>query len=340
MSSADFRTFHVSADHEGQSLAASLREFLPDRSWSQIKRLVDQRHVQVNGNLCVEQGRRVKAGEVVRVSAVPLPTPVAAKDVRLVHVDDQVVVIDKPPGVTTLRHTAEQEWDDRRKQRQPTLDELVDELLAGRQRPPRSERERRIQRKRPGRVRAVHRLDRDTSGLMVFARTPEAESSLIRQFKEHTVDRAYIAIVHGRVEEQIIDTRFVRDRGDGLRGSTSDASTEGAQRAITHVRPLEYLPGYSVVECRLETGRTHQIRIHLSERGHRLCGEKTYTHSLGGPEADDRSGASRQALHAALLGVVHPTTGDRRQFVSPIPNDMRRLLETLRGAEVIPAIPR
>jgi 23S rRNA pseudouridine1911/1915/1917 synthase len=303
-----FRTFHVSDDG---LLPAALRGLLPESSWSQVKNLIRQRRVQVNGNLCVDEGRRVSPGDVIRISDQTLAPPVSAKDVRVVHADDHVVVIDKPPGVTTLRHSEEKEWTDKRKQRQPTLDELVEQRFG-----------------QP--VRAVHRLDRDTSGLMVFARTPTAETSLIRQFKQHTVDRAYIAIAHGDVREQTIETLLVRDRGDGLRGSTSDSTAADAERAVTHVRPLERLTGCTVVECRLETGRTHQIRIHLSELGHVLCGEKMYVRPLGGPVFEDTSGATRQALHAAVLGFVHPATGARLQFVSPLPRDMTRLLERLR----------
>jgi 23S rRNA pseudouridine1911/1915/1917 synthase len=305
------QTFHLAVDAAKTTLASALRSLLSDRSWSQVKALIRQRRVQVNGNLCLDEGREVNAGDVIRINDQPLAAPVTAKDVRIVHVDDQVVVIDKPPGVTTLRHSHEEEWSDRRKQKQATLDELVAELV-----------------KAP--VRAVHRLDRDTSGLMVFARTPAAETHLIRQFKKHTVDRAYIAIALGDVAEQTIETMLVRDRGDGLRGSTQNTAAEGADRAVTHLRPLEKLPGYTVVECRLETGRTHQIRIHLTERGHMLCGEKTYVRPFSGAAADDRSGATRQALHAAVLGFEHPTSGQRVQFVSPLPRDMVRLLERLR----------
>jgi 23S rRNA pseudouridine1911/1915/1917 synthase len=318
-----FEVFHVAPDAEKQSLAQALRAWLPDRSWSQIKRLIAQRRVQINGNLCTDEQRRLKLGDVVRVSEQPLAAPVTARDVRLVYVDQHLVVIDKPAGVTTLRHSAEQEWSDTRKQRQPTLDELVEESLAL------------SEKRRAGEthVRAVHRLDRDTSGLMVFARTVPAETELIRQFKKHSVDRAYIAIAEGDVAEQTIDTFLIRNRGDGLRGSTSDPNAEDTERAITHVRPLEKLVGYTVVECRLETGRTHQIRIHLSERGHRLAGEKMYVRTLGGTIMPDASGASRQALHAAVLGFTHPATGERLQFVSPLPCDMAALLERLRNAK-------
>ena len=116
-------------------------------------------------------------------------------------------------------------------------------------------------------------------------------------FARHHVQRAYVAVVHGDVEAQTIDTWLIRDRGDGLRGSTPlGEAAEGAQRAITHIRPMEHLPDYTILECRLETGRTHQIRIHLSEIGHRLCGEKVYTHAPGEPpQADPRSAPASPA---------------------------------------------
>jgi 23S rRNA pseudouridine1911/1915/1917 synthase len=305
------QTFHLASDFKNVALPTALRDLLPKLSWSQVKGLIRQRRVQINGNLCLDEGRTVKAGDVIRVSDQSLAAPVTAKDVRLVHVDEHVVVIDKPPGITTLRHAEEKEWSDQRKQRQATLDELVEGLVG-----------------KP--VRAVHRLDRDTSGLMVFARTAAAETHLIQQFKRHTVDRAYLAIAHGDVAEQTIESLLVRDRGDGLRGSISDPKAADAEHAVTHIRPLEKLSGYTVVECRLETGRTHQIRIHLSERGHMLCGEKIYIRPPGGSMVEDPSGASRQALHAAVLGFEHPASGQRLQFVSPLSRDMAKLLERLR----------
>jgi 23S rRNA pseudouridine1911/1915/1917 synthase len=307
------QTFHLASDFKGEVLPKALRDLLPSLSWSQVKNLIRQRRVQINGNLCLDEGRSVKAGDVIRVSDQSLAAPVTARDVRIVHIDQHVVVIDKPPGVTTLRHSEEKEWSNQRKQRQATLDELVEELAGT-----------------P--VRAVHRLDRDTSGLMVFARTVAVEPHLIRQFKKHTVERAYLAIAQGEVAPQTIESMLVRDRGDGLRGSTSQSNAVDAERAVTHLRPLEKLCGYTVVECRLETGRTHQIRIHLSEQGHMLCGEKTYIRPLGGSAIEDASGATRQALHAAVLGFEHPVSGQRVQFVSPLPRDMAKLLERLRSA--------
>ena len=150
-------------------------------------------------------------------------------------------------------------------------------------------------------------------------------------FAKHEVQRAYVAVVYGHVEVQTIETWLVRDRGDGLRGSSpADAEAEGAQRAVTHVRPMEQLEGYTIVECRLETGRTHQIRIHLSEIGHRLCGEKVYTHAPGAKPLEETSGAPRQALHAAELAFLHPMTGKAMRFRMPLPRELKTWLLQLR----------
>ena len=181
---------------------------------------------------------------------------------------------------------------------------------------------------RAGRVIAVHRLDRDTTGLVVFARTPEAERHLGEQFRAHSVERRYLALVRGRASDATIESRLVADRGDGRRGS-SPTGGDG-QRAVTHVRLVETLGDFSLVECRLETGRTHQVRIHLGEAGTPLCGERVYDRPLHGRPHPDGSGIDRPALHAATLGLTHPATGKRLSWSSPLPRDMARLLDELR----------
>jgi 23S rRNA pseudouridine1911/1915/1917 synthase len=164
---------------------------------------------------------------------------------------------------------------------------------------------------------------------MIFARSPEAEQKLVQMFRKHDMHRIYVAIVQGRLEAQTIETNLVRDRGDGKRGSTT--LKDVGQHAITHVKPLEYLDGYTVVQCQLETGRTHQIRIHLAERGHVLCGEKTYHTPLFEKAVPDHSGAPRIALHATELGLVHPISGEKMTFKMPMPPDMAELLSRLRA---------
>ena len=160
---------------------------------------------------------------------------------------------------------------------------------------------------------------------MILALSAEAERRLVQMFRKHKVRRVYQAIVLGRVEAQTFVSQLVRDRGDKRRGSTSLPGI--GKRAVTHVRPLEFLEGYTLLECRLETGRTHQIRIHLAEAGHPVCGEKVYNQPLfrrgRWPTA---SGATRQALHAAELGFDHPITRRDAVVTMPLPADMARLL--------------
>jgi 23S rRNA pseudouridine1911/1915/1917 synthase len=349
MAGDPFRTFHLAAEHDGQTLAAAMKRLLtPTRSvseglsWSQVRKLIAGRRVQVNGNLCLDEERKVKAGDVVRLWNRALAAPPDADDVKLVYVDEHLVVIQKPAGVTTLRHREATDLPQRRKQLQPTLDELVPQLLARHLglhdaggRGSRRAAQRRGPRTDPRlTIYPVHRLDRDTSGLMLFARTRQAEQKLIHMFARHDVQRAYVAVVHGRIAAPLtIDSWIVRDRGDGLRGSAPQGeSSEGARRAVTHVRPMEEINGYTVVECRLETGRTHQIRIHLAELGHPLCGEKTYTHRIGQPPENDDSRAPRQALHAAGLSLQHPLTGQLLRFRMPLPDDLKQWLLALRQA--------
>jgi len=327
MSEPAFQNYHVASEHDGWALIAILRQVRPGESWSQARRLIHNRHVQINGNLSTDEGRKLKAGDVIKVWKEPRAAPSRPEDVKIRFLDAHVVVVEKPAGVTTLRHSEEQHWSKERRQLQPTLDEMLRQILA--KKAAGSHRRERGRRPKPPALRAVHRLDRDTSGLMVFARSAEAERRLVHMFRKHDLHRAYVAIVHGEVREQTFESDLVRDRGDGLRGSTN-LPDEG-KHAVTHVRPIEFLDGYTGVECRLETGRTHQIRIHLAEAGHMVCGEKVYNRRLFGEVMEDRSGAQRQALHAAELGFKHPITGEDLMFQMPMPADMQRLLVRLRG---------
>jgi 23S rRNA pseudouridine1911/1915/1917 synthase len=234
------------------------------------------------------------------------------------YADAHVVVVEKPAGLTTMRHAEEEAEFGRRARRYlpPTLADLLPGLLAqgkpGRQPP----------------VRAVHRIDKETSGLVVFARTAAAESNLGRQFRAHGIDRRYLVVVRGRARPGRIESWLVRDRGDGRRGS--GAAPGDGQRAVTHVRVVKELGEYTLVECRLETGRTHQVRIHLGEAGTPLCGERVYDRPPNGKPLPDGSGARRVMLHAAALGFDHPATGKRMQWSAPPPKDMADLVSRLR----------
>jgi 23S rRNA pseudouridine1911/1915/1917 synthase len=311
----------VTPEQAGQTLAAVLRTLRPGESWARVKALATGRRVAVGGSLCMDPARRLKAGEVVEVLDKPAPVIQGERpdDVVIRHLDDDVVVVEKPSGVSTVRHPAERAWDDERRKLVPTLDDVTQQAIAHKV----GKRKHELQR-----LRIVHRLDKDTSGLVVFARSVRAERELGRQFKAHTVVRRYVAVVRGSVKPQTFSTWLVRDRGDGRRGSGPEEA--GGKRAVTHVDVLEKLNGYTVVVCQLETGRTHQIRIHLSEAGHPVCGETVYNRRPDGTVIPDESGAPRLALHAAELGFEHPGTGKKMVWEMPPPPDLKRLLDRLR----------
>jgi 23S rRNA pseudouridine1911/1915/1917 synthase len=325
MSAPKDRVFRVLPRQVNQTIAAALREWLPGRPWSEVRRLLQSRRVILSGNLCTDAGCRLRLADVVKLLPHSLAPPAREEDVRIRYLDKHVVVVEKPAGMTTTRHADERQLSPRQRQLQPTLDELLPRLIA------KAEGHGKGQKGAKGgvrRVRAVHRLDRETSGLLVFARTAQAQQHLAHQFRRHTVERRYVAVVRGAVHQQTIESRLVRDRGDGRRGSTE---LPGAGKvAVTHVRPVERLGEYSLIECRLETGRTHQIRIHLSEAGHPLCGEKVYAQPLFRAGASDSSGAPRLALAAVELGFVHPVSGEAMHFETALPADLGEFVERLR----------
>jgi 23S rRNA pseudouridine1911/1915/1917 synthase len=316
-------SFTVSPEQAGVTLAAFLRTQLASRSWSYVRRMTETRRVTVGGELCLDPARRLREGEMVELLDRPAAKPRQHETVVLRHVDHDLAVVEKPAGIATVRHPTEREWPARRKALAPTLEDLVPPLIAAAEH---------HSRKGPlPRLRVVHRLDKETSGLVVFARSVAAERGLGQQFRRHTVTRCYFAIVPGEVRPGRVVTRLVRDRGDGRRGSTRLRGV--GKEAITHIEVLEQLPGYTLVACRLETGRTHQIRIHLAESGHPICGEKVYNRPRGGEPVGDPSGAPRLALHAAELGFVHPVSDKGLHWTMPLPPDLQAFLDRLRGTK-------
>jgi 23S rRNA pseudouridine1911/1915/1917 synthase len=238
------------------------------------------------------------------------------------HADAHIVVVDKPAGLTTMRHPSEAAEFGKRAQRflPATLMDLLPPLLA--RLAGAAGTSRRVQ------LRAVHRIDNETSGLVVFAASPAAERELGRQFRGHTIERRYLALVRGKAQAGRIESFLVDDRGDHRRGSGKQPGV--GQRAVTHVRVIEELGDYTLVECRLETGRTHQVRIHLGEAGTPLCGERVYDRPIHGKPLPDGSGARRAMLHAARLAFNHPQTGEAMGWDAPLPEDMEQLLVRLR----------
>jgi 23S rRNA pseudouridine1911/1915/1917 synthase len=218
---------------------------------------------------------------------------------RIVHSDEWLAVVDKPAGLVV--HAAPGH-------RGETLVDALGETLGGGEDP-----------ERPG---IVHRLDKDTSGLMIVARGDEAHRRLSAQIKAHEVRRTYLALVEGRLRSRTgtIDAPLGRDyRAPERRAVGGRAPRE----ARTHFAVLELLPADSYVEARLETGRTHQIRAHFAAIGHPVAGDPRYGHA-------GRHGLDRQFLHSAKLGFRHPITNEELEFTSPLPDDLAQALERAR----------
>ncbi len=293
-------TFRPDAAVSPQRLDRAVKTFRPALSWGDARDLITRGKVTVNGVRATDPARAVDATNEITIAVAaprihkgPLVPPFPKE--RVLHQDRHVIVVDKPAGLPSVP------WGDD----PDALDRRVQELLG-----------------HP--VHVVQRLDRDTTGAIMFALTQEAFGKLEHQLRVHSVHRRYLAIAHGDVQKQTIRSHIADDRGDGLRGSVHNARV--GKEAITHVEPVESLRGATLVSCKLETGRTHQIRIHLAEQGHMLLGERGYVRDHQGPVIN----APRILLHAHELGFQHPTTEEAMRFVSPIPADMEEMLASLR----------
>jgi len=300
---------------EGKKMVTAIvRRALDNLPWSRAEKLVTTRRVTVNGVIVDAVGQRVRVRDVVVISPEAMKvTRGMLEPERVVHVDEHVIVVRKPAGMLTVPFDEE----DR--------DTLVDRVRVW-------------ARKHDGNEELgwVQRLDKDTTGLVVFVRSFAAKKALTDQFAAHTIERRYQALVHGAARTATYDTMLVKNRGDGIRGTFGSwrrgpklkpGAKPGAdaQQAVTHVRVLETWSNASLVECQLETGRTHQIRIHLAEAGTPIVGEPVYIRDF--PIAQIK--AERPMLHAWILGFVHPR-GHALRFEDPPPDDFLAMAARLR----------
>lgn len=306
----------LGAGQTGQRLDRALADALPDLSRERVKALLASGQVAGEDGRPVVSGSRKLDGPLALTVTVPALSESgnAAQDLSLVvaYEDEHLIVVDKPAGMVV--HPANGNPDGT----------LVNALLhhcAGQLSGVGGVA-------RPG---IVHRIDKDTSGLIVAAKSDVAHEGLARQFADHSIERAYLAIVHGHPAPPVgtVDAPLARSTSD--RKKIAVSASDRAKRAVTHFRTIEMLSGASLIECRLETGRTHQVRVHMTHIGHPLLGDPVYGRTHQRHAATLKSlGFQRQALHAARLGFIHPFTGNRVSLSSELPNDMQELFTQLR----------
>ncbi len=291
-------------------LDQALAQAVPEYSRTQLRGWVDAGLVTIDGRPAVAK-HRVFGGERVLLQAAPASRqsedPAEALDLRIVFEDDHVIVIDKHAGLVVHpgagNHTG------------TLLNALLAHAPEVRELP---------------RAGIVHRLDKDTTGLLVVAKTLAAQTALSRQLHERSVSRIYHAVVHGRITTGgIVDAPIGRHPVH----RTRMAVVSRGRSARTHYRPLAAGQQWTLVECRLESGRTHQIRVHMDHLGHPLLGDPVYGPRRMQPALAAALGAfSRQALHAVALQFEHPADGSPWQGESPLPQDMTDLLHRLESA--------
>lgn len=303
-----------------------MSEHMEDTSRSRVQQAIKEGYVTVNGEPA-KANYAVRPGDVISFSMpyrrrgleiVPQDIPL-----DIVYEDEDVLVVDKPAGMVV--HPGHGHYEG-------TLINALSHHLGISQGPEAEDERMGI---------LVHRIDKDTSGLLAVAKNPESQLKLAKQFFDHSIDRRYVAVVWGDLpeDEGTIDGDIGRDPGDRLRFKVVGEGREG-KHAVTHYRVLERFGFVTFVECRLETGRTHQIRVHMSSIGHPIFNDTRY----GGSEI--RKGTiytkyrqfiancfelcPRQALHAQILGFEHPRTRQQLRFSSPLPEDMAALLDKWR----------
>ena len=303
-------TFYIDEENQSTRIDSVLSLLLAETSRSFIQKLIEDGGVVLNGEPMTSKKYKVKAGDCVELT-IPEPQQlvIEPEDIPLdiVYEDDDVLVVNKPKGMVVhpaagnysgtlvnaiMFHCAD---------RLSSINGIV----------------------RPG---IVHRIDKDTSGLLMIAKNNKAHESLSAQLARHSITRRYKALVYNNFneDEETADAPIGRDPKNRLRQAVTQ---QNSKRAVTHWKVVERFGKYTLIEARLETGRTHQIRVHMAYIKHPLVGDPLYGPSKQAIAADG------QLLHAEVLGFVHPTTGEYMEFTSPLPEDFQMILERLRNGK-------
>jgi 23S rRNA pseudouridine1911/1915/1917 synthase len=301
----DVRELVIPDEQGGQRLDLALAALLPEFSRNRIQNWIRARRIAVDDAWGTTR-MKVLGGESVRVEVEPDPdaTPDAPEAIPLdvVFEDPMLLMINKPVGLVVHPGSGNRHG--------TLLNALLHHAPQVAELP---------------RAGIVHRLDKDTSGLLVVAKTLRAHTDLVRQLQARTVKREYLALVYGEVDRPgTVDAPLARDPHNRTKRTVHTMGKE----AVTHYEVVERFPGVTLLRCKLQTGRTHQIRVHMQHIGHPLVGEQVYAASR---RPHLKIPFPRQALHAERLGLIHPVTGESMQWECPLPPDFASLLEALRG---------
>ena len=300
-------TFFIDKETQSTRIDLVLSLLLSETSRSFIQKLIEGGRLTINGQLCTSKKYKVSEGDVVEIT-VPEPEKLVIEEenipLDIVYEDDDVLVINKTrgmvvhPAVGNYTGTLVNAVMYHCKDRLSSINGVI----------------------RPG---IVHRIDKDTSGLLMIAKNNKAHESLSRQLAAHTITRKYTALVYNNFseEEGTVDAPLGRDPKNRLRRAVT---RENSKRAVTHWRVLERFGKYTLIEAQLETGRTHQIRVHMAYINHPLVGDMLY-----GPKKQTLF-QDGQLLHAGVLGFVHPSTGEYMEFSRPLPEEFQQVIERLR----------
>lgn len=299
--------FYVDENQKGTRIDLLLSTNLEGTSRSFIQKLFEKGNIKVNGELCISKKYKVSGNDMVEIT-IPEPEMLTVEaeniPIDIVYEDDDVLIVNKPKGMVvhpavgnytgTLVNAIMYHCGDRLS----SINGVI----------------------RPG---IVHRIDKDTSGLLMIAKNDKAHESLSAQLAEHSITRKYIALVYDNIKEDegTVDAPIGRDPKNRLRQAVTDLNSK---RAVTHYKVLERFGKYTLIQAQLETGRTHQIRVHMSYIKHPLVGDLVY-----GPKKQSIA-VEGQMLHAKILGFVHPSTGEYMEFDSELPEYFEEILRKLR----------
>ncbi|MCC2631585.1 MAG: pseudouridine synthase, RluA family protein [Patescibacteria group bacterium] len=309
----------ITPEQEGERLDSLLTTLDPSQSRGYFQKIIEKGSIVINGKAISKPSYKVKKGDSISVPEPAAEAILTAKPIPLeiLYEDEDILVINKPANM--IVHPTQEEHTETVAHALLHHDPKIAHAV--------HDKNSAVSRMRPG---IVHRLDKDTSGVLIIAKTADSLEKLSDQFRKHTAEKTYLTLVVGIAKKETVETGMARKALErAMMGVTKNG--EGRE-AITHFKPIAKLDYFgqplTLLECEIETGRTHQIRVHCKFRGHAVVGDTLYTNPTA-KKLSERLGATRQMLHAKTLTIVHPTTNQKMTFTAKLPDDFNQVLTKL-----------